>query len=193
MTATTVTTNGSGNASFSVELASPLAIGRVVTATATTTGTSPSNSEFSACRTNAVPAPDGASGSGAAGSTTTTDTEGDGATAADPIETSVSIPAGGTPGAVTIDESTTVGPPPVGYSFFGVQAVITAPTQTAASPLVFVFTIDKSALPAGATATNVVVFRNSVPVARLHGRRRERDAGSLRLPPGERWPVATSA
>jgi uncharacterized repeat protein (TIGR01451 family)/CSLREA domain-containing protein len=163
--ATAVTTNGSGAASFAVELPAPLAIGRVVTSTATSTGASPLNSEFSACRTNVAPPPESASSSGAAGTTTSTDGEGDGATAADPIESSVSVPAGGVSGAVQIDEAASAGSPPLGFEFFGVDVVISAPPQTQLSPLVLTFTIDQSAIPDGEAAASVVVFRNSVPVA----------------------------
>ena len=104
------------------------------------------------------------SGSGIAGTTTTTDPEGDGATPSDPIETSVSVPVGGASGPIQIQETTGAGPPPVGYVFFGLQVSITAPTQSAAQPLVLVFMLDASAIPAGESASSVVVFRNSVPV-----------------------------
>jgi uncharacterized repeat protein (TIGR01451 family)/CSLREA domain-containing protein len=163
--ATTVTTTGAGTATFSVEFPAALAIGRVVTSTATSTGASPLNSEFSACRTNVAPPPESATGSGAGGTTTTTDPEGDGATAADPIESSVSVPAGGVSGAIQIDEAVSAGSAPVGFEFFGVDVVITAPPQTQLLPLVLTFMIDQSAIPDGESAASIVVFRNTVPVA----------------------------
>ena len=162
-----VTTTGAGGASFLVPLASPVPDGTVVTATSTSTAANGTSSEFSACLTSGPPPPDTTSGSGAPGSTTTTDTEngGDGATPIDPIETSVTVPAAVvTPGPVTITEQAITGTPPANYGFFGSEVVITAPVASAAAPLVLVFTIDASAIPAGEDADSIVLFRNGVPV-----------------------------
>jgi len=107
-----------------------------------------------------VVAEDDASGTvGGGGGTVTSDAEGDGATPTDPIETSVTVPAGGS-GTVTIAERPDAVPPPAGYSFFGQASVITAPTQTAAHPLVFQFVLDGTVIP----TEPLVVFRNGVPV-----------------------------
>ncbi len=160
-----MTTNGSGAASFSAALPSPVADGTVITATSTSTATGGQSSEFSACRTSGPPPPDTTSGSGATGTTTTTDPENDGATPTDPIETSVSVPATVvTPAAVTITEQAITGTPPANYGFFGSEVVITAPVATQALPLVLVFTIDATAIPAGETAASIVLFRNGTPV-----------------------------
>ena len=102
----------------------------------------------------------------APGGTATTDTEADGATAADPVETSVTSPNGGT---VSIVEATTTMTPPSGFSFLGQQVSITAPAATAADPLVIVFQIDASAIPAGEDETTVQVFKNGVLVPACTG------------------------
>ena len=163
--AVAVTTNGSGNAAFSVPLAAPLPDGTVVTATSTSTTATGQTSEFSACRTSGPPPPDTQSGSGAVNTTTTTDGDADGATPVDPLETGVTVPATVvTPAPVTITEQAITGSPPANYGFFGLEVVITAPVATAASPLVLTFTIDATAMPAGQDASTIVLFRNGVPV-----------------------------
>jgi CSLREA domain-containing protein/uncharacterized repeat protein (TIGR01451 family) len=160
-----VTTNGTGSASFSLPLAAPIADGTFVTATSTSTAANGQSSEFSLCATSGPPPPDGASGSGAVNTTATTDPEGDGATPVDPIETSVTVPATvETANSITITEQAITGTPPASYGFFGLEVVITAPTATAADPLVLVFTIDASAIPSGQDASSIVLFRNGVPV-----------------------------
>ena len=90
---------------------------------------------------------------------------------ADPIGTSVVVPAGG---PVSIAEAASpAGGAPVGYSLGDVAVTITAPAQTAAAPLAFTFVFDPSVLPLvpngsggtrPATAAELLILRNSVPV-----------------------------
>jgi CSLREA domain-containing protein/uncharacterized repeat protein (TIGR01451 family) len=158
---TDVTTNGAGAATFEITVGA-VADGTVVTATSTTGG---QTSEFSPCATSGPPPDDSAAGSGAPGTTTTTDGEADGATAADPIETTVTVPATVvSPAAVSIGESATLGPPPSGFTFFGMQVEIEAPVADPSAPLVLVFELDATIVPAGETAESVFVTRNGAIV-----------------------------
>ena len=75
----------------------------------------------------------------------------------DPIETQVSSPNGGT---VTIEDGPKDVPAPSGFSFFGEQMTTTAPDATQDEPLVLVFVLDASQIPAGQTAGTLAVFRN---------------------------------
>jgi VCBS repeat-containing protein len=93
--------------------------------------------------------------------TVTTDPAGTGPTPADPLEASVTSPVDGT---ITIADTAAAGEAPAGYSLFGTQVIITAPTATSANPLLLVFTLDGSVIPAGQNEHTVVVFRNGVPV-----------------------------
>ena len=93
-----------------------------------------------------------------AGGTVTTDTTGSGATPANPVQTSVTAPAGGT---LTIEQ----GPGAAGFGFIGQQVHITAvPDATAANPFTIVFVIDASVIPAGQSAATIVVKKNGVVV-----------------------------
>ena len=117
---------------------------------------------------NAKPASLTVTGETASGNLSTstpvsTDSEGDGATAADPVETTVSAPGGPT-GPVTITETPTTGTPPSGWSFFGQQIVITAPAASAMTPLQISFDIHGSVIPSGQTLSTIQVFRNGVAV-----------------------------
>jgi uncharacterized repeat protein (TIGR03803 family) len=98
----------------------------------------------------------------AAGVTVTTDAEGDGATPTDPVETSVTNPING--GTVDIAEMPVSVLAPAGFFFFGEQVSIAMPAATAANPIVIVFRLDSSILPAGATKDTIQVFRNGVQV-----------------------------
>jgi cysteine-rich repeat protein len=97
----------------------------------------------------------------------TTDAEsgGDGATPADPIETTLSVPAATTSGTLSIAEQA---PPPsnAGWTFFGGLAVLQAtdvvPAPSAASPLVVTFRLDATQVPAGQTETTIGVRKDSV-------------------------------
>jgi hypothetical protein len=83
-----------------------------------------------------------------------------------PLTTTVTSPNAGT---VTIAQ-TAVDPAPAGYTFFGQQVEITAPPATDASnPLVLIFAVDATLVPAGQDETSIVIFRNGVPVAGCAG------------------------
>lgn len=97
------------------------------------------------------------------GGTATTDT-GSGATAADPIETSVTSPSAGT---ITIREVPATGQL-TGYNLLGQQVYITAPTASASNPLVLVFELDASIL-GGQTASTITILRNGVPIGSCPG------------------------
>lgn len=85
---------------------------------------------------------------------------------ADPLTTAVTSPIAG---LVTIAE-TALDPSPVGYTFFGQQVLITAPPASSANdPLVLVFQIDATLMPAGQDVTTIVVLRNGVPIADCTG------------------------
>ncbi|MEO7663969.1 MAG: PxKF domain-containing protein [Candidatus Limnocylindrales bacterium] len=93
----------------------------------------------------------------------TTDTELDGATPADPIETSVTSPAGGT---ISIDESPDPGTygAPSGYAFFGGSVSIEAPPASPQSPLSIEFLIDP-VVHGGLTAADISIFRDGLAIA----------------------------
>ncbi len=81
----------------------------------------------------------------AAGATVTTDVEDDGATPQDPIETTLTTPNAGT---VSILEDSTLSRYGFGdFLFRGRRVTITAPTATAAEPIVIRFRIDVSIDP----------------------------------------------
>lgn len=100
------------------------------------------------------------------GFTTTTDGEGDGATPSDPIETSVTSPNAGT---VTITESPVSLTPPGRYRFLTQQIEISAPPASPNDPLVLVFTLDASRVPAGQTETTIQISKDGYPVKNCTG------------------------
>ena len=102
--------------------------------------------------------PESASATVPAGGTVTTDTEADGATPSDPVETSVTTP---NPGTVSISE-VPAAPSPTAFSFLGWQVNITAPVGSVSNPLVLVFRLDASQLPA--SPPPLQVFRNGSQV-----------------------------
>jgi len=107
-------------------------------------------------------APDRAGEEVGAGGTLTTDADGEpGATPFDPLETTITSPVAGT---VSVVETAATGQAPVGYSFLGQQANITAPSSTPEVPLRLVFRVDPSLLPAGADHDSIEVFRNGARV-----------------------------
>ena len=107
-------------------------------------------------------APDRANEEVEAGGTLTTDADGEaGATTFDPLETTIESPVAGT---VSVVETAATGQAPVGYSFLGQQADITAPASTPENPLRFAFRLDPSLLPAGADHNSIEVFRNGARV-----------------------------
>jgi len=99
----------------------------------------------------------------APGGTVTSDYEGDGATAANPIEASVTTPTGG-PVSIVVVQSSSVSSPTNGYTFFDRQLSITAPTETANDPLTLSFMIDSSVVPAGESAATLQITRNGTVV-----------------------------
>ena len=88
------------------------------------------------------------------------------ATTEHPVIASGTSPGGGT---VTVTESTTNDPPPVGsgYTFLGHQLDIDAPAADTVNPITLVFNVDAALLASvdpDLTASTVTVFRNGVPV-----------------------------
>ncbi len=152
--------DGSGNGTWSVTV-SGVSVGDAVTAKATSNGVTTTQS-------SCVAAADEAVGAILAGpGTVTTDTEADGATAADPIETTITTTAAGT---VTIAETAGAVSSPAGFAMFDWNVDITAPDGAAPSPaLRVVFELDASLLPAGTTASDVVVLRNGALVTGCTG------------------------
>ncbi|WP_448625921.1 CARDB domain-containing protein [Geodermatophilus sp. URMC 64] len=84
------------------------------------------------------------------------------ATVSDPIEAEVTTTVAGT---VTITEVPTAQAAPAGFTFFGHQVDITAPTQTVEDPLRLSFLIDASLVPPGESAATVQLFRDGQPIA----------------------------
>ena len=80
----------------------------------------------------------------------------------DPVGASVTTPLAGT---VTIDEVAATTPDPSGYSLLGQEVQITAPSASAADPLVLEFRLDASVLPPGADETTAQAFRDGAPIA----------------------------
>ena len=95
------------------------------------------------------------------GDTVSTDPEGDGATVEDPVETAVTSPNAGT---VSVDERPLSAAPPANYEFLGQEVAITAPSATAADPLVLAFRVDASLVPDGTAPGDLVPFRNGTAV-----------------------------
>lgn len=93
------------------------------------------------------------------GETLTTDVEGDGASAADPVETSVTTPAGGVVAIVESGGSTAA---PAGLVVLGVTVQITAPPASAVEPLMIGFELDSSLLPADADPLSLAVLRDGL-------------------------------
>ncbi len=100
------------------------------------------------------------------GGTVTTDPDGEGPSATDPLEVSVTTPSGGT---VSIDEGPATDPSPAGYSFVGQQVTITAPAESAGAPVVLVFSVHPTLVPAGETVQTIQVFRNGTLIAECPG------------------------
>jgi hypothetical protein len=106
------------------------------------------------------------SASVSAGQTVTTDTENDGATAADPLETTVTVGAAGT---VTIEEKPADSSPGE-FSLLGHVVHITAPADPAnLEPGRTAFKLDPSIIPAGATANTIEVFKDGQIVPQCTG------------------------
>jgi hypothetical protein len=92
------------------------------------------------------------------GGSVTTDTLGTGATPADPVQSSVTAPSGGT---ITIEQ----GPGAAEFGFVGQQVQIHAvPDATPANPFSIVFVIDASVIPSGQSAATIEVRKNGAVV-----------------------------
>jgi hypothetical protein len=100
------------------------------------------------------------------GGSLSSDVGGDGPNAGEPVVASVTTPSGG---LVQIVTTPSTDPPAAGYGLVGQALQITAPSASTASPLVFVFRLDSTAIPSGDTAATIQVFRNGVPVADCTG------------------------
>jgi hypothetical protein len=110
---------------------------------------------------------EGVSLTAGAGVPVTTDTEGDGATNEDPMETTVTAPAGAT---ISITESAITGSVPSGFSALGQKATISvSPAGTPSAPLSISFLIDSSQLESGQNQTTVQIFKNGTQVAACTG------------------------
>jgi hypothetical protein len=108
------------------------------------------------------PTPSGESSSGTVsqGGSVTTDPTGDGASAADPVEATVTSPVGG---PITITEGPPSGSPPAGYEFVGTSQEIEITADDAASfqdPLVFDFLLDDP----GPNWADIKLLRDGVEV-----------------------------
>ena len=95
---------------------------------------------------------------------------GAGATPAAPLQTEVAVPSGGTGGTVTITQGQSSETVPAEYTLLEQELDISAPTQTAANPLVFTFELDASVLAtAGLTVNEIAIYRNGVPLGNCTG------------------------
>jgi hypothetical protein len=101
--------------------------------------------------------------SAAGGDTVTTDPGNVGATAAVPVQTSLTLPSDASTTTVAISGGTTTDSAPAGFSFFGNQVTVDTggATANASDPYVITFSIDASQLGSVAP-TDVQVFRDGV-------------------------------
>ena len=107
-----------------------------------------------------------------AGETITTDNESNGATAADPVETTITMSVG--TASATIAETSGRAPDVSGYSFFGQQVEISfdcpgSPCPSSSQPLVIEFRIDRTRIPSGVDENTIAVFRDGVLVPACTG------------------------
>lgn len=112
-----------------------------------------------ACGGSGEPAPETVTRDLEPGETAST---GDGVTAADPVNTSVTVPEGG---EVTVEETSIDEDAPDGVTFIGQQVNITAPDGTAREPLVLEFILHSSLVPSGETEETIHLFRSGRLVA----------------------------
>jgi len=70
---------------------------------------------------------------------------------------------------VSIDESSISATPPAGFAFLGQQVSITAPPATTTDPLVLVFRIDSSLIPAGENQNTIQIFKDGVAILACSG------------------------
>jgi uncharacterized repeat protein (TIGR01451 family) len=128
------------------------------TASASATEPDPDGSNNAVEETTTVRTSDQVSEEVPAGGTARTGTQ---ATPSDPVVTEVRSPNAGT---VTIDEHPTTEPEPPGFSFLAWQVDISAPQASPEDPLRFRFRLDRTLIPEGVSAQDLVVFRNADPV-----------------------------
>ena len=102
------------------------------------------------------------SGAVPAGGVVGTDPTNSGPTAQDPTTASISLPNGG---QVEIVQEPASGQPPAGFSVVGQQFRITAPDATVSEPLVLEFRLDSSAIPSGASISELTLLRNGLAAA----------------------------
>lgn len=95
------------------------------------------------------------------------------ASAADPLKSAVTPPAGTTAGSITITESAAQAPSDPGFQTIGATIVIDAvgivPAPTPANPLVFVFVLDRSLLPQDQDEMTIAITKDGVPVPNCGG------------------------
>ena len=101
-----------------------------------------------------------------AGGTVTTDISVSGATADFPMQVSLTTPGAGT---ICIAMQTPGPAPAPGFTVLGLQAQITAPPASPGSPLILVFLIDASQIPAGDDQNSITVFKNGASVPACTG------------------------
>jgi hypothetical protein len=105
-----------------------------------------------------IPAVEMASGTvGAGGGSVSTGTT---ASSSDPVETTVTVPAGTAGGMVVITEGPITETPPSDFSFRGQQVDITTPAGTVGNPLVFTFSL----FAPGMAPSGVEIFKTTVLV-----------------------------
>lgn len=105
--------------------------------------------------------------------TVSTDPAGTGATPGDPVETSVTAPAGTTAGSVSIVEAPAPPDAPPGFAIMGtaiqIEATGITPAPTAAAPMRVVFAIDASQIVAGQDETTIVIHKNGTAIGNCTG------------------------
>jgi hypothetical protein len=116
------------------------------------------------CEPTPTPPPD-ASGPVLVGSGGGTVSTGGTPTASDPVTSSVIVPAGVSPGTVTISEGP-ITTSESGYTLFGqqVQVTVTTTGMTAANPLAIEFKLDGSIIPPGQDESTVAIFKDGTIV-----------------------------
>lgn len=112
------------------------------------------------------PPPESVSNTVAAGGSLST---GATASAADPVETTVTLPASGSGGTVSINEGTITETPDAGYTLLGQQINISAPDASLADPNVLTFRLDSSLVPAGEDESTVTILKFGNPAADCPG------------------------
>jgi cysteine-rich repeat protein len=105
--------------------------------------------------------------------TITTDTEEDGATPSDPVETTLSAPAGTSSGTLTISERTAPPVAPAGFVFMGTVVHATAtdvsPPPAVATPLSLAFRLDASVIASGQSENTIELRKDGEPVPACMG------------------------